>query len=982
MMRILLLCLTGLLCGSVIAQPRQVTVDHPATRPAAFGVVEAGTDVPRVLHGTDYRATGSDPVDMARNYLRDRAASLKVDGVDLEITSVLRTPGGSRVRFRQVIGGLPVFGSDVVISLAQDGRVVFVVNNARPGLSIPAAGKAGGMAASQASALARDYLGVRGVPRTQAVETGIFPLGGRGVVAHRVDVVAPGELAGDWRVVVDASDGEILSAINRAPGHREIRTGGGASAPAARSPARRGGFANGRSAPAAFAVPGGSGVGPGRQASTTRRTNASGWVFDPDPLSRAGAAYGGDFADGDDANTQALTDQLVEVTLRDVSFDGTTYLLEGPYARIVDAEEPSDGVFSQETPDFHFTRADSSFEAVNVYHHLDQSLRYINETLGFTLMPYQFSGGVLFDPHGWGGDDQSSYSPSEGLLSFGEGGVDDGEDVDVILHELAHGLHDWLTGGGLSQVDGLSEGSGDYWANSYHRSLNFWDSSRGERAWVFHWDGHNEFFSGRTTDYGAHYPDGLIDQIHTDGQMWASALMEIWEQLGRETTDRLFLEALSMTGSTSSQSDAAFAFMSADSLLNGAANAEVIRDVFLRRGYLLRANFVATKRAGVPPVNVSFFDASFAAGGAITSWAWDLDGDGITDATTSSPQWVYTDPGLHTVSLTVSDGTVETTKTLEDFVSVNQGIYLWQGGRNQFDRSGDYMRNHFLVRGLQNAYSSSNTVHAPLAGYDAVFLSLGAFSTGPSELDESMAAALRAYIQQGGQVYLEGGEALGFDQASSSSFLALFGLASSTDGTAADTPVQNMVGGSAAITQGMVFTGTSQVGTTWIDTFVPQAPAVTAFVESFATGEATVAVQNEPVDGGKTFVMSYALGHLDDGDFSRTDLLDRILEWFGFSLVTGVNTEGIPARFGLEPVYPNPVSGSAQLRYTLPAPALVHATVYDALGRRVLDLASGEVQDAGSHQLQLNASALPSGAYFVRLTAGERVARQSLLVIR
>ena len=62
--------------------------------------------------------------------------------------------------------------------------------------------------------------------------------------------------------------------------------------------------------------------------------------------------------------------------------------------------------------------------------------------------------------------DNSFYSSSSGSLVFGEGCVDDAEDADVIIHELGHGIHDWITQGGLSQVNGLSEGTGDYFAQS------------------------------------------------------------------------------------------------------------------------------------------------------------------------------------------------------------------------------------------------------------------------------------------------------------------------------------------------------------------------------------------------------------------------------------------------------------------------------------------------------------------------------------
>jgi hypothetical protein len=145
-------------------------------------------------------------------------------------------------------------------------------------------------------------------------------------------------------------------------------------------------------------------------------------------------------------------------------------------------------------------------------------MRWLNIDLGLNVMPYQYSGGPQFDPHGLNGADNSHYISSSGRMAFGEGGVDDSEDADVVIHELGHGIHDWVTGGSLSQVDGLSEGFGDYIAQSYSRSLAQWAPGDPQYQWVFSWDGHNPFWNGRVTNYGAHYPDGLVGQIHTDGQ--------------------------------------------------------------------------------------------------------------------------------------------------------------------------------------------------------------------------------------------------------------------------------------------------------------------------------------------------------------------------------------------------------------------------------------------------------------------------------
>ncbi|MFT5141794.1 MAG: hypothetical protein ACI84D_000404, partial [Thalassolituus oleivorans] len=495
---------------SVVGQVRELRPDdHPESIYTASSRVLEASGVPAVSYGTDYRAAPGSPEEMAREFLRVRGPNMGIDEAALRHVASRETPGGSRARFVQMVSGYPVFESDVVITLAPDGRVAFVVNGFTPGLQLrDSASKTGG---ASAVAAAREYLGVFGTPNFERSALVVYQQRGVARLVHKVELSVRREVAGDWQLLVDAASGEVIRAVNLATGHkgethsaaRPGRLESPASAPAANSPA---------SAPTGNSPA----VHVNRVAMT--RVDATGWVFDPDPLSTAGATYGVGVEDADDADSQILTDQLVQVTLPDVSFDGTTYLLEGPYIRITDVEAPNDGVFGHDTPEFHFTRADSSFEAVNAYYHVDKSLRYVNETLGFPLKPYQYDEGLLVDPHGWSGEDNSSYSSFAGLLSFGEGGVDDAEDSDVILHELGHGMHDWLTNGGLSQVDGLSEGSGDYWTNSYNRSLGLWGTAE-ERAWVFHWDGHNEFWDGRTTAYDAHYPDELSGSIHTDGQI-------------------------------------------------------------------------------------------------------------------------------------------------------------------------------------------------------------------------------------------------------------------------------------------------------------------------------------------------------------------------------------------------------------------------------------------------------------------------------
>ena len=184
-------------------------------------------------------------------------------------------------------------------------------------------------------------------------------------------------------------------------------------------------------------------------------------------------------------------------------------------------------------------------------------MRYVNLTLGCNITPTQYTGGARFDPHGAGGADNSFYSGASGEVTFGEGCVDDGEDSDVIHHELGHALHDWVTGGNLSQVNGLSEGCGDYIAQSYNRSLGNWTPADPAYNWMFNWDGHNECWPGRITNESAIYPAGLGGGLHADGELWATSMMLVWDAIGQEETDKIFYEGLGMTNGSSNQDDTA-----------------------------------------------------------------------------------------------------------------------------------------------------------------------------------------------------------------------------------------------------------------------------------------------------------------------------------------------------------------------------------------------------------------------------------------
>ena len=84
----------------------------------------------------------------------------------------------------------------------------------------------------------------------------------------------------------------------------------------------------------------------------------------------------------------------------------------------------------------------------------------------------------------------------------------------------------------------------------------------------------------------------------------------------------------------------------------------------------ITADFTADTTEGTVPLLVNFTDLSIAENTIITSWRWDFETDGIIDSEEQNPSWTYTEAGLYTVSLTVSDGAYSDTETKDDYITV------------------------------------------------------------------------------------------------------------------------------------------------------------------------------------------------------------------------------------------------------------------------------------------------------------------------
>lgn len=471
------------------------------------------------------------PHDVAYHVLRDSADLFAWQGTlpDLRDSQVIAGENSFSVRFRQVFKALPVDSSEIVVDLYADRRVYSVYNayhydiprDLDPGSARLNAAQVKEAIAQLMASYGHAQIGdpelivyqyhpvalPRPAPSTQPARVAFLaqveevtsvgasrgvqqPQEGQYFLAWDTTVRTqrPTHL---WRILIDAVTGQLLNVID-----------------------------------------------------LLQYATGTGEVFDPNPI-----VTSGDATLRHTSLVATVDGQRLSVPFSDLDpADGGGNLhLHGPYVHMAEEDSPTIAEPGNAAGDFNYSWQEEGFLDAMAYFHIDRFQAYIQSVLGMTNVA-NYS--IPVDPQGYGGADNSFYTPGggTGYIRFGGGivpppstnPVPDAADAMVVLHEYGHAIQDNVNPGftDFYTTSGLGEGFGDFLAAVYYDDkhanppatrgyMMSWDSEMGTGSW-----------SGRRYDmeYGFDDPTYLgYTDSHDTGQLWCATLFELYRKLGGDS---------------------------------------------------------------------------------------------------------------------------------------------------------------------------------------------------------------------------------------------------------------------------------------------------------------------------------------------------------------------------------------------------------------------------------------------------------------
>lgn len=524
-----------------------------------------------------------DPELVARGVLKGLTSSvgLRADGKDLQLLAVQPTDVATHVRFEQTHKGIPVYLGQVLVQYNKLGNVDLIANNAVANLDLDVSATFGVNEAQRvAEAEVSEASNLRSTVKRSLV---IYADGIAPTLAWHI-VLNTQSPPHDWHLMISAKDGKILAKWDQIWDEKKPN-------PAQRKPAasvlsgsdETKALNNLRSVAIAASVPlttatptntstPGSPTGtpttfPGTISPTPPSTTptptspaptgGSALTYDPSAAQELGDLS---LRDNNDATSARLDAARVQLPVNNlVAQDGGANKLKG---RHVDITAPGvtgcdlpyrPGLANEPTRVYNYTRDDDRFEEALTYTSID-GVQVWFQSLGFNNVnnrPQPVNVHCI-------SPDNSYYSDDDKALHFGDGGVDDAEDADIVIHEYGHAIHDnqvpgWGPGGDTEQR-AMGEGWGDFLPGMYYVFKGDATYQADYKYCIGEWDatsynpaetgnpgsGCLRWINGRDeldgTDIGAY--SGEPNEEHDDGRYWSAALTCVFEGMGGNLTAR------------------------------------------------------------------------------------------------------------------------------------------------------------------------------------------------------------------------------------------------------------------------------------------------------------------------------------------------------------------------------------------------------------------------------------------------------------
>lgn len=524
------------------------------------------------LAGCGYTDDSVDPVTRARRFIDANLGALKMaaaGSADLVHVETREGLAGRHVRFQEFLFGYPVFNAFVTAHEDRTGTIRRLHSAYRP---YAPAGVPGRMTVTQddAETIARNLL----VQHAGRIPEGLAARRARQLWFPREDgslalawelLVTADRPALDYRIVVDRATGEVL--------RREDRL--------------------------------------------QRWVIGLGKVFRPNPIQASGD---GTLDDGSSA--QVINGLTVNGDLPGLA-EGTGKTK----GRFADTSVPSllfpqmnYPVADEPTRQYFYDVADLRFAQVNAYYAIDSAQRYLR-ALGYSgdrtvkngIRDYP----TIVYPH-WDAADNSFYRPTTDTLHFGEGGVPDAEDADIMVHEYGHAIQHaqnaiWGTcstsplpyGSPNCEMKAMAEGFSDYFAAVVHASYGDPAYQQSHAPCVGEWDSSSYVARPpyppclRRVDGSKVYPADLTGNIHADGEIWSRALWDIRNAIGGNVASQIVVEHQFSIPVDATMPQAALEMIAVDADLFGGHNEIPLRQAFCARGILAGSDCMLPTNATV-----------------------------------------------------------------------------------------------------------------------------------------------------------------------------------------------------------------------------------------------------------------------------------------------------------------------------------------------------------------------------------------------